>query len=171
MEHSNPLSPAAAPTRSALLRVQERVHRDDEWTDDIRDRFFDALADTCNVTLACKEVEMSRRGAYKLRGRDAGFRERWRRAVGEGYAKLELKMIERALIGEACVRGALEGSEQDERALELLRRFPDAVTGLLYRAYRASAQQEEAELDEEGGDAAALAEIEAKLAALRRARA
>ncbi len=61
--------------------------------------FFDALADSCNVDLSARRAGFSACWAYRKRRTDASFRHQWAAAVREGYAKLELMLLERAMKG------------------------------------------------------------------------
>ena len=61
--------------------------------------FFVTLGETCNVVRSARAAGFSSSWAYKLRQRDAGFRNGWAQAVREGYAKLELVLLERAMKG------------------------------------------------------------------------
>lgn len=69
------------------------------WTQARRNIFLSTLADTCNVTVSCQAAGMSTGAIYPLRQRDAGFRAAWAAALKEGYVRLELAMLERAIHG------------------------------------------------------------------------
>lgn len=56
------------------------------WTEVAEDKFFEVLAASCNVTLACKEARVSSAGVYRRRRKEAGFRSRWGEALATGYA-------------------------------------------------------------------------------------
>jgi hypothetical protein len=162
------------PSRAARMSAQMRLRVGNgrskgAWTQGIRARFFAELANSCNVKAACRAVGMSVSGAYMLRDRDPSFRLGWRRGIAQGYAKLELQMLERALLGEDRLRRVLaKPSTDDERALDLLSRYSARVAETLYRAHRADA----IDYDLNGGaddedDAEAV--IEAKVEKLREA--
>jgi hypothetical protein len=109
---------------------------------------------------------MRQQSAYRLRNRDASFRLGWRQALGEGYAKLELALLERALIGEARLREAVARAASDADALTLLSKYPMRVAEILYRSHRATVQDfEEPEHDPDGEEA--IAEVELRLEKLR----
>lgn len=61
--------------------------------------FFAELADTCNVVRSAKAAGFTANWAYRKRKMDAGFRAGWARAIAEGYAKLELVLLDRAMNG------------------------------------------------------------------------
>jgi hypothetical protein len=68
-------------------------------TEEQVETFFSELADTCNVVRSAKAAGFSANWAYRKRKVDAGFRAGWARAVAEGYAKLELVLLDRAMNG------------------------------------------------------------------------
>ena len=68
-------------------------------TEEQIETFFSELADTCNVVRSAKAAGFSANWAYRKRKMDAGFRAGWARAVAEGYAKLELVLLDRAMNG------------------------------------------------------------------------
>ena len=159
---------APDPPRARLQLVRARAPRKDGWSPQRREKFLGELAETCNVKLACAAVKMSDVGAYKLRRRDAGFRLAWRRALTEGYAKLEIQMLERALIGEVKMREAVI-DVSPTRAIELLSRYSPRVAELLYRTHRAEALAAEADDSEteEADEAVLIDSIMAKLEVAR----
>jgi hypothetical protein len=58
-----------------------------------RVQFFEALAETSNVTAAAARASVAPRVAYKLRREDAEFATRWRAALCEGYDNLEMELL------------------------------------------------------------------------------
>jgi hypothetical protein len=154
--------------RRSIHAVRTRPSRRDGWTAARRETFLAVLAETCNVTIACESVGMSDVGAYKLRRRDAAFRKAWRSALTEGYARLEIKLLERALIGEAKLREAIDATDA-ARAIDLLGRYSPRTAELLYRTHRTEAlAADSAEPDaDEPEDAKLIASIMAKLTVAR----
>lgn len=71
------------------------------WNDGKRRDFLGELAATANVRAAARAAGMSEQAAYQLRKRDKGFATAWGTALCEGYAKLEMLMLERAIAGMA----------------------------------------------------------------------
>ena len=110
---------------------------------------------------------MSDSGVYALRRRDAAFRRDWRAAIAEGYARLEIEMLERALIAEERVRGALAEAATDKEALDMLARHPQRVAELLYRAHRQTALEHDGAADDDPDGEKALAEIRDRVDKLR----
>ena len=76
--------------------------------------------------------------AYRLRRRDAAFRNGWAQAVREGYAKLELMLLERAMKGTPKPIFRRDGSERIVReystalAVALLRRHAETADSAGY---------------------------------------
>lgn len=77
----------------------EARQRHDGWTKARRNVFIATLADTCNVTASCHAAGMSPGAIYPLRQRDPAFRAEWAAALKEGYVRLELALLERAING------------------------------------------------------------------------
>ena len=71
------------------------------WTAGKEAIFFRELATVCNVSSALRACGMFRRSreVYDRRRTDAPFRTRWEAAIDEGYALLDLEMLERARFG------------------------------------------------------------------------
>ena len=95
--------------------------------------FFAALADTCNVVRSAKAAGFSANWAYRKRKTDAAFRNNWAAAVREGYAKLELVLLERAMKGTPKLVRTAAGSDRVMReysttlAVALLRRHAETA--------------------------------------------
>lgn len=158
-----PCSPGLSEVRSVQVR---EASRPESWTEDRRATFLEELGATCNITQAARAAGMSVRGAYFLRDRDASFRLGWRRALAQGYARLEVEMLERALIAETCLRGALAESGTDREALKVLNEHPQRVSELLYRTHRQTAIEQDGADDDPDGEEA-LARVRERIARLR----
>ena len=97
--------------------------------------FFETLADTCNVRRSAKEARFTANWAYRKRKTDAGFRAGWARAVAEGYAKLELVLLDRAMNG--TIKRVPSGSGEkrireypNQLAMALLKRHSDIAASI-----------------------------------------
>ena len=101
------------------------------WTKKKEQDFLNALSDTCNVTLAAKMAGVGNTTVYTRRGADAAFRDGWARAIAQGYARLEIETLERALRGSVRTITNKDGSTEtqveysDRVALTLLRMHRD----------------------------------------------
>lgn len=58
-----------------------------------RNAFFEALAETSNVTAAAARAGIPLRTVYKTKRDDAGFATRWLAALHEGYDMLEIELL------------------------------------------------------------------------------
>lgn len=111
-----------------------------DWSKAKQAKFLSVLAETCNVTRACEEAGISNSAAYCRRKSDAAFRAGWLDAIGAGYQKLELVLLERALNGTEKVVIKTDGRE------ERMREYPNAIALTLLRMHRDTASEAEAEV-------------------------
>jgi len=86
-----------------------------DWTKAKANAFLSALAETCNVSEACRQSGVPSAVAYRRRKTDAAFRAGWLEAVGIGYHRLELVLLERAFSGVEKVVMRKDGSEERMR--------------------------------------------------------
>jgi hypothetical protein len=93
--------------------------------------FLSALAMTSNVAASARTVKVQESTVYKLRQRDPAFRRAWGTALAEGYARLEMAMLERAIKGDAAEAGA---HVSDRLAMSLLTLHAKAVADERARA-------------------------------------
>ena len=95
--------------------------------------FFAELAGSCNVERSARMAGISKAWVYDKRTRDAAFRQRWAMAVREGYAKLELILLERAIKGTPKLVRTAKGDDRVMReystalAVALLRRHAETA--------------------------------------------
>ena len=100
--------------------------------------FFAALADTCNVKRSARVAGFSSDWAYRRRRVDAAFRNGWAEAVREGYAKLELVLLERAMTGTPKLVRFSRGDDRIMReystalSVALLKRHADTADAAQY---------------------------------------
>lgn len=121
--------------------AQIKKIRKDGWTIERRRLFLATLAATCNVKRAIRAAGMKSDSVYKLRMRDAGFRAEWAAALREGYARLELMLLERAMNG--TVKTVTRACGRIDRTHE----YPNHVAFQLLKLHRDSAAEAEAEHD------------------------
>jgi hypothetical protein len=115
-----------------------------------QEKFLDHLAATCNVTASAAAAGVCVGTVYAERRRNAAFREAWRVALEQGYARLEAALLERAERGLDRPRigaGEAEGgpstgsgqamdvpAEADwNRGMDLLRQHQRALAGVPHR--------------------------------------
>ena len=87
-----------------------------DWSKAKAREFLSALADTCNVSEACRVSGVPMTVAYRQRKADAAFRAGWLEAIGVAYQRLELVLLDRAFNGTEKVVKRRDGTE--ERMLE-----------------------------------------------------
>lgn len=69
------------------------------FTPSKREEFFQALRDTCNVTIAARAGGVSRMRVYQIRAADPDFAQQWDDALQEGIDMLEREAHRRAFGG------------------------------------------------------------------------
>ena len=146
--------------------------RKGSWTPAKRNRFLARLAETLNVRASVRSVRLSEGGLYKLRRRDPAFAAAWDQTIVEAYGKVEMLLLERALMGDA---GSKPRATDDTRRLDTLSERALLALANQHRQtardLRAAAGKAEGSsaLEEEFGArdrlVAKLAEIEARLVA------
>jgi hypothetical protein len=100
------------------------------WTAAKEATFFRELGTVCNVSSALRACGLFRRSreVYDRRRNDAPFRARWEAAIDEGYALLDLEMLERARFGTGRPPPQTEVEKR-------LREVPNALGLQLLRLY------------------------------------
>ena len=119
-------------------RLKMRGGRRDDITPEQIEDFFLTLTETCNVVRSAKAAGFSACWAYRRRKFDAAFRNGWAAAVREGYARLELILLERAIKGTPKLVRTARGSDRVMReystplAVALLKRHADTADSAAY---------------------------------------
>ncbi|MEQ8252186.1 MAG: hypothetical protein RIB41_13180 [Oceanibaculum nanhaiense] len=93
-------------------------------------RFLDHLADTGNVSAACRLAKLDRRTAYQWRGADADFRRQWQEALDAAVDALEAEARRRA------VEGVEHPHFHQGQVAGTVKRYSDALLMFLLRAHR-----------------------------------
>lgn len=115
------------------------------WSAERVQTFLDALAETCNVKEAERAAGMGERSSYQRRKRDPEFHAAWEAAVAEGYEKLQLVAMERAMNGERRpVR-----SKTDQSVIDYEIHYSDRLILTLLAAHRQTALRVRAGADRE----------------------
>lgn len=91
-------------------QLKKRAKRD--WSKAKAREFLSALAETCNVTEACRRSGVPMTVAYRRRKMDAAFRAGWLGAIADGYQRLELLLLDRAFNGTEKVIRRKDGTEE-----------------------------------------------------------
>ena len=104
----------------------QRVRAHKQWCDEDEEIFLDCLAATCSVTLACEEADVAHTTVYRQRRMRADFAMKWQAALEQGYAQLEMGLVEaanRSLRGELARGPVLVSPMSAETALRVLVAF------------------------------------------------
>ena len=110
-------------------KARRRGPRGQDVSPEAIETFLVTLGDTCNVARSARVAGFSSSWAYRLRKRDASFRAGWAEAVREGYAKLELVLLERAMKGTPRPIMRRDGSER------IVREYSTALAVALLRKH------------------------------------
>ena len=104
------------------------------WTAQMRETFFDTLAETCNIMASAEAAGVKSQSVYELRRKDAAFAEAWREALVCGYEVLETRLVGLA-IELATIGGVPEldngphGRIDTDLALRMLTQHRNALAG------------------------------------------
>ena len=123
-------------------KAQRREASPQTISDEQIETFFAELADTCNVVRSAKAAGFTANWAYRKRKTDAGFRAGWARAIAEGYAKLELVLLDRAMNG--TVKRVPSGSREKR-----IREYPNQLAMALLKRHGETAATIDNMLSEE----------------------
>lgn len=122
-------------------QLRKRAKRD--WSQAKAREFLSVLAETCNVSEACRRSGIPMTVAYRRRKMDAGFRAAWQEAIAAAYQRLELVLLDRAFNGTEKLIKRKDGSE--ERMLE----YSNQLGLTLLKMHRESAIEATSELPSE----------------------
>jgi hypothetical protein len=114
-----------------------------QWSEEAEEQFLDVLASSANVRMAAAATGFTTPTAYWHRRRRPDFAARWSEALAQGYARLEILLVEAACrtmegVDEAGVSTSLDISGQDEKlfaamtvdqAMQVLRAHRNEVRG------------------------------------------
>jgi hypothetical protein len=120
-------------------RPQMRKVRKSGWTAAKRKKFIEELAATCNVAASLRKVRMKDASVYELRKRSAEFRAQWAEALREGYAKLEMMLLERAM------NGTVKTVTRAGGAIDKTHEYPNAIALSLLRLHKDNVAEGEAQ--------------------------
>jgi len=123
--------PLPAPRKRAPA-TKRKKKKPAAWTADKKAMFLAKLAATANVSASARACRMSESAVYRLRQRSAEFRAAWQTALREGYARLELMMLERAMHG--VEKPVFHAGKQ----VGTYREYPDRNSMTLLTAHRGS---------------------------------
>ena len=95
---------------AATPQLKKKAKRD--WSQAKARRFLSVLAETCNVSEACRRSGVPMTVAYRRRKMDAGFRAEWIDAIGIAYSRLEFALLKRAFDGSEKLLTRADGSQE-----------------------------------------------------------
>jgi hypothetical protein len=122
----------------ATPQLRKRAKRD--WTRAKAAKFLGVLAETCNVSEACRVTKTSMTSAYRHRKKDAAFRAGWLDAIATAYSRLEMILLERTFNGTERIVTRKDGSV--ERMME----YPNHIGLQLLKMHRETAMEADAEM-------------------------
>ena len=127
-----------------MPQLKKRAARD--WSKAKAVAFLSVLADTCNVSEACRESGVPMTVAYRRRKMDAAFRAGWIDALAVAYSRLELVLLDRAFNGTEKLVTRKDGSE------ERMREYPNHIALRLLQMHQETAAEADNELPAEDVD-------------------
>ena len=133
-------------TLVAAAKPQLKKRAASDWSKAKGRAFLHVLADTCNVSEACRQSGLNMTVAYRRRKMDAQFRADWAQMLAIGYARLEGVLLQRAFHGTQRVVTKRDGSE--ERMLE----YPNQLGLQLLKMHRETAKDADIEMAPEDID-------------------
>jgi ElaB/YqjD/DUF883 family membrane-anchored ribosome-binding protein len=125
-------------------QLKKRAKRD--WSKAKAAKFLGVVAETCNVSEACRRSRVPMTVAYRRRKMDAAFRAGWAEAIAIGYQRLEAVLLDRAFNGTEKVITRKDGSE------ERVREYPNHIALKLLQMHRETAMEADSELAPEDVD-------------------
>jgi hypothetical protein len=117
-----------------------------DWSKAKAGAFLGTLADTCNVSEACRQSGLPMTVAYRRRKTDAAFRAGWLDAIAIAYQRLELVLLDRAFNGVEKVIRRKDGLE------ERMREYSNQLGLTLLKMHRDTAVEASTELPPEDVD-------------------
>jgi len=116
------------------------------WNRRKADHFLLVVAETCNVSEACRRSGLPMTVAYRRRKTDAAFRAAWVEAIAIAYQRLEAVLLDRFFNGTEKLIIRRDGSE------ERMREYPNALGLQLLKMHRETAMEAESDMPEVDAD-------------------
>jgi hypothetical protein len=124
--------------RGMAAKAQQRTESRRSFTAKKQDRFFEALARTANAMESARIAKVGYSTIWHWRQKNAAFAERYRNALDEGYADLEMRLLAIARFGVTSEK--LERLNADGGKSVSERRDDPRFGLMLLRAHRPDAQ-------------------------------
>ena len=113
------------------------------WNKRKADHFLRVVAETCNVSEACRRSGLPMTVAYRRRKSDAAFRAAWIESIAIAYQRLEAVLLDRFFNGTEKVTIRRDGFE------ERMREYPNQLGLQLLKMHRETAAEAESDMPEE----------------------
>ena len=126
---------------AARPQLKKRAKRD--WSKAKAEKFLKVLAETCNVSEACRKSGVPMTVAYRRRKMDAAFRAEWAEMIVIGYHRLEGVLLQRAFDGTDRTVTKKDGSE------ERIHEYPNQMGLQLLKMHREMASEGDAHMTAE----------------------
>lgn len=110
------------------------------WNKAKEELFLSVLAETCNVTRACKAAGVGVTSVYRRKKDNAAFRAGWLAAISIAYQQLELVLLERAFNGVEKLVSVRAGEPT------VMREYSNQLGVALLKMHRDTAADAELEL-------------------------
>ena len=143
-----------------------RAYRRHNWTAAREKLFFAQLAETANVSQAAARAGVTASNAYTRRQLNPAFAARWVAALDEGYARLEMLLIDQSVNGFERVETVVDG-DGAVRQVKTVRSFPHRVAMRLLLSHRDTVQRYRAMTAEQASDEETAGRLRAELARVR----
>jgi hypothetical protein len=126
---------------AAKPQLKKRAKRD--WSKAKAAKFLGVLAETCNVSEACRRTRVPMTVAYRRRKMDATFRAAWGEAIDLAYSRLELLLLDRAF------NGTEKEIRRRDGGVERMREYSNQLGLTLLKMHRDAAMEANSELPAE----------------------
>lgn len=133
-------------TLVAARKPQRKKRAKRDWSKAKAEKFLSALAETCNVSEACRQSGVPMTVAYRRRKMDAAFRAEWVEMIMIGYHRLEAVLLQRAFNGTEKVVTKRDGS------VERMHEYPNQLGLQLLKMHRETALEADHDMPEEDVD-------------------
>lgn len=114
--------------------------REKEW----QRKFIQRLAETGNVSAACKKAKITRQNAYLARDNDEFFAAAWKEALEVSVENLELEARRRA------EKGVIETQYYLGKKIGIIRRYSDTLLIFLLKAHRPEKYRDNQHIEHSG---------------------
>jgi hypothetical protein len=133
-------------TLVAARKPQRKKQAKRDWSKAKAEAFLGVLAETCNVSEACRRSGVPMTVADRRRKMDAAFRASWIDMIAIGYHRLETVLLDRAFNGTEKVITKRDGSE------ERMREYPNHIALRLLQMHRETAMEADSDMPAEDVD-------------------